>query len=199
MSKESGYETAINLAIEKLRTVDVVNRCTLLGLPVPQSNRLAFRAFGTDMTLHLDDFQLLLANSNKPAKVSDRILVLHYLQCETPIHVTHDLISFRQMEGGIFYWQAFLSRSIQPLIQRIGNNLDTLRANLNRLDWHPLPMGDLGAHIHAIGNVSVTLVYHPGDEEFGPDAEFLFDASIKQIYPTEDAAVLASRMCLSLL
>jgi hypothetical protein len=59
-------------------------------------------------------------------------------------------------------------------------------------------LGDFGARIHAIGKVYVTLVYHLGDEEFPASADLLFDASIKRVYPTEDAAVLASRISMSL-
>jgi hypothetical protein len=199
MPKESGYGEAICLAIEKLRNVDLDVRCANLGLSKPQNGILKLCAFGTDMILRLSDFQLFLADSGKPAKISDHILVLHYLLCDLPIHQTDELISFREMDSGMFYWEAFLSRSVRPLVKRIGNDLELLKTNLKRFDWKPVSLGDLGARIHAIGKVYVTLIYRLGDEEFPPSADLLFDAGIKRIYPTEDAAVLASRICLSLL
>ncbi len=85
------------------------------------------------------------------------------------------------------------------MVERIGNDLELLKKNLDRFDWEPVSLDDLGARIHAIGKVYVTLIYHLGDEEFPSSADLLFDASIKRVYPTEDAAVLASRICLSLL
>jgi hypothetical protein len=202
MSKDTGYETAVNLSIEKLRNIDLNTRCLTIGIPAPRNGVLLFRAFGRDMTLRLEDFQLFPVNSEKPVKVSDRILVLHYLECSFPIHQTNRLITFRQMDSGIFYWEAFLSRSVRPLVERIGNDLETLRKNLDRFDWEHVSMekgmGDLVARIHAIGNIYVTLVYHSGDEEFPPEAELFFDSSIKQVFPTEDVAVLAGRICLNL-
>jgi hypothetical protein len=201
MPKKSGYESAIRVAVEKLRDVELGDRCTRLGLSKPQDSILKLRAFATDMILRLPDFQLILAESDKPARISDRILVLHYLLCDLPIPDTDELISFRQMNSGMFYWEAFLSRSVRPLVERIGNDLELLKTNLNRFDWESVSfsLGDFGARIHAIGKVYVTLVYHLGDDEFSASADLLFDATIKRVFPTEDVAVLASRTCLGLL
>lgn len=199
MARNSGYGEAIRVAVEKLQNADLDVRCTNLGLSKPQNDMLKLRAFGTDMILHLPDFQLFLADSGKPAKISDHILVLHYLLCDLPIHQTDELISFREMDSGMFYWEAFLSRSVRPLVKRIGNELELLKTNLGRVDWEPVSLGDLGARIHAIGKIYVTLIYRLGDEELPPSADLLFDAGIKRVYPTEDAAVIASRICLGLL
>lgn len=199
MSKKTGYEATIRAAVEKLRDIDLPGRCAGLGLPKPHEDRLEFRAFGTGMVLRLPDFELFQAGTDTPAKVSDRVLVLHYLLCDLPIPATDELISFRQMESGMFYWEAFLSRSVRPLAERIGNNLELLEKNLNRFDWQPVSLGDLGARIHAIGKVYVTLIYRLGDEEFPASADILFDAGIKRVYVTEDAAVLAGRICMGLL
>jgi hypothetical protein len=202
MPKITGYETAIRVAVEKLRTIDLAGRCARLGLPKPQDGLLEFRAFGTDMVLRQFNFQLFQAGTHAPVRESDRILVLHYLLCDLPIPVageSSELISFRQLESGMFYWEAFLSRGVRPLVERIGNDLELLKRNLSRFDWQSVPLGDLGARINAVGGVNVTLVYRLGDEEFPPSADLLFDAGIKRVFPTEDVAVLAGRICLGLL
>jgi hypothetical protein len=147
----------------------------------------------------LSDFQLLKAGSLESAKASDRILVLHYLLCDVPLTPLHDLISFRGLPGGQFYWQPFLSRTVKPLMGRVGHDLEILRDHLQRFDWESVPMGDFGAKIHGIGKIFLFLVYHRGDDEFPPEMDVLFDASIKHVFSTEDAAVLASRICLGLL
>lgn len=151
------------------------------------------------MMVRLSGYQLILSDSGQPAKISDRILVLHYLLCDLPIPERDELISFRQMDSGQFYLPAFLSRSVEPLTARIGNELGLLKKNLNRFDWEPVSMGDVGARIHAVGKVYVTLIYRSGDEEFPASADVLFDSSIKRVYPTEDAAVLGGRICLGLI
>lgn len=199
MSKHTAQEEAIRLAIEKLKDVDLTSRCSLLGLPLPENGVAHLRAFGMDLILQPPDFQLIKAATGEPAKLSDSILVLHYLLCESPIALTDELISFKGFPEGQFYWQPFLSRTVKPLMSRIGNNPDLLRQNLQRFDWEEVAMGDFGARIHAIGRLYVTLAYYRGDDEFPPTADVLFDACIKQVFVAEDVAVLASRICLGLL
>jgi hypothetical protein len=199
MSKQIAQKEAIRLAIEELENVDLTARCPSLGLSVPDNGTLRLRVFGMNCILQQSDFQLINADTGDPAKLSDRILVLHYLLCDVPISPTNEPISFRALPGGQFYWQPFLSRTVKPLIARIGNDLELLRKNLQRFDWEEVTMGVFGARIHAIGKFYVTLVYHLGDDEFPPTADTLFDACIKQVFVAEDVAVLASRICLGLL
>jgi hypothetical protein len=199
MPKKEAYETAVRFAIEKLNTIDLPARCKTLGLPQPQGDALCFRAFGEELVLKLDDWQIFPKESQEPVKVFDRILILHYLRCDLPVEFTDQLISFRELSGGQFYWEPFCARSVRPLGKRFGNHLDQLKENLKGFDWEPVAIGDLGARIHAIGNLYVTLIYRLGDEEFPASADLLFDSIIKRIYNAEDAAVLASRICLALL
>ena len=199
MPKETGFAEAIRLAVEQLRDVDLPARCANLGLPEPQQGVIKLRAFGEDMVLRESDFQLFSAGSETPAKSADRILLLHYLLCEMPLHITIGLISFRELTGGQFFWGPFRARSVQPLLRKIGGDLELLENNLNCFDWQPVSLGDLGARIHVFGKVYLTLVYRAGDEELSPAADLLFDACIKRVYEAEDATVLASRICLNLI
>jgi hypothetical protein len=198
MSKQQAQLEAIRRAKEKLAGIELTSRCTELGLPSPQDGIVRFRAFGIDLTLE-QNFDLMETVAQKPAKLGDQILVLHYLLCDVPIQNTDELITFRDMPGGQFYWEPFLSRSIKPLLNCIGNHIDVLKKNLNRFDWQPFAAGDFAAKIHALGKINAYLVYHLGDEEFPAAAEMLFDSSIKRIYNSEDVAFLASRICIGLL
>jgi hypothetical protein len=198
MSKQQAQLEAIRRAKEKLIAVDLTARCVNLGLPIPKENTVRFRAFGYDLCLDRN-FDLADVKTGKPAKLGDHILVLHYLLCDIPLEPTGEVITFRDMPGGQFYWQPFLSRSINPLLSRIGNNIDLLRERLNRFDWKPAEGGDFAAVINGIGRLDATLVYNRGDEEFGPAAQVLFDACIRRAYVTEDIAQFAGRICLGLL
>lgn len=198
MSKQQAQLEAIRRAKEKLIAVDLAARCVNLGLPIPQENTLRFRAFGADLCLDRN-FDLADVKTGKSAKLGDHILILHYLLCDVPLEPTGEVITFRDMPGGQFYWQPFLSRSINPLLACIGNNIDLLRERLNRFDWKPADGGDFATVINGIGRLDAMLVYNRGDEEFGPAAQILFDACIKRVYVTEDIAQFAGRICLGLL
>ncbi len=199
MSQKEAQQKSLQKAKEELKKIDLTTQCRLLDLPSPDNNNLQLRIFGIDMTLDLSNLKLIITENNEPAKLSDHILLLHYLLNNKPIIPTQEEITFRQLPGGQFYWQPFLSRTANPLLGRIGNNPDLLKKNLGRFDWEPVSMGDLGAKIHGLGKLHVTLIYHKGDDEFGPAIDILFNSCIKDVFTAEDTAVLASRICLGLL
>ena len=92
--------------------------------------------------------------------------------------------------------KVMIDADLAELYQVLTKNLNlAVRRNLDRLAWKPLAMGDLGARIHVLGNIDVTLVYQLGDEEMGPAADLLFDACFKRPFAAEEAAAIATRIC----
>jgi hypothetical protein len=199
-NKQRAQAEAARRAAAGLAGVDLADRAALLGLPRPgPDGRLTMRVFGEDVVVVPPGFEVLSVGGGKPVSLGDRILALHYLQHDLPVAATGHLVTFRDLAGGQFYFGPFRSRSIEPLLKRIGNDLDLLRRNLGRFDWRSVGMGDFAACIHAVGAIEATLVYHLGDEEMGPEAELLFDACVKRVYCTEDVAAIGGRICLGLL
>ena len=199
MSKQQAQQEVINRAIQELSNIDIVRRCTNLGFEPKSDNTASMQVFGDSMTLNLSDFSLT-SSQGKPARVNDYILVLHYLLNEAKAPQSGELCSFRDFSGGQFYWDPFLSRSIKPLVGRVRNDLDLLKTHLDqRFDWDQGELGDFSAKIHAFADIHLTLIYRCGDDEFPPSAEAFFDSSLKHMLCTEDAAVIASRICIGLL
>ena len=199
MQKLSGVERAIEVATEGLSSVDFASRCPKLGLSPPESGQLDLRIFGADARLDFEDWAFTLKSTGEPGRPHDLVLLLHYLSCDLPVDPTGELISFRSFPSGQFYFGVFQARSAAPLVGRIGNDLDTLKKHLDRFDHEPTEHGDFGARIHAMGNLHLTLVYHLGDDEFPAAADILFDTCFRRALGAEDAAVMASRICIGLL
>ena len=199
MSKIDGINEAIELAVRQLANIDMKARANLLGMEMADAANVKMRVFAKDMLLNAADFSLKNAKTGEDAKPADRLLALHYLCYELPVKPAGELISFRDFTGGQFYYQPFLSRTVAPLVSRFGNNLDQLKKNLDRFDWTPVKFGDFGAEVKTLGALSITLICRAGDDEFPPEAEVLFDASVKRVYVAEDAAVMAGRICIGLL
>lgn len=202
--KQQAEQDAIRLAIGKLAACDDWSvRCARLGIPDPAVTGGVLRlvVLGTTVELRPPEFQASVAGSDKPPKPADHLLALHYLLGEVPVIPTGDWITFRDFPGGQFYWEPFLSRSITVLIGRIGNNLAVLKDHLGRFSAavEPLSDGGLQATIQALGAIQMMLVYRPGDDEFPPSADVLYDSCARRILCAEDAAALASRFCLGLL
>jgi Domain of unknown function (DUF3786) len=186
-NKTDALNEAIAMALEKLKEMNI---------PAEKTGNM--RVFGKDMILDPADYSLKTTDG-KAAKPADRLLLLHYLLCDLPVKATGELISFRDFTGGQFYYQPFVSRTTGPMSGRFHNDLECLKKNLDRFDWEEVKIGDFAAKIKTFGELDLTLVYHLGDDEFPPAAEVLFDSCIKRVYEAEDAAVLASRVCIGLL
>ena len=124
---------------------------------------------------------------------------MHYLACDLLIELGGDLLSFRDLSGGEFYFGPFQSRTVKPLAESFGNDLDRMKRRLRRFDHVFTEHGDLGARVHGLGHLWITLIYRMGDEEFPAAADVLFDPCIKRVFGAEDAAVMASRICIGLL
>ena len=200
MSKQSAQIQARDMAVEQLRKCDDISaRLGRCGLTMAGDGTVGFRLFGVDAVFNTQDYSMTTADGGKPIRIGDEILMLHYLLCDVGSERSGEFITFRDFVGGQFYWQPFLSRSIKPLVSKIGNDLDLLKKNLAKFDYTEVECGDFAADIHAMGDVYVRLIYRLGDEEFEPRADVLFDSSIKRIFVAEDAAVIAGRICIGLL
>jgi len=61
---------------------------------------------------------------------------------------------------------------------------------LERLPGRRVDQGDIGVVLEAFEKVPVMVILWRADEEFGADANLLFDKSITEILCTEDIVVL---------
>jgi hypothetical protein len=130
---------------------------------------------------------------NTPAKDFTSILILHYLaqKLKGLPALSSQWLTFRELSGIEGYTEAYHQRSIEPIIRKYGHNPDAFKEVLNRLPGKLTEGGDISMIIEVFANVPVLIKLWKQDEEFGPDANMYFDASIKNIFCTEDIVVLA--------
>ncbi|TAL39802.1 MAG: DUF3786 domain-containing protein [Spirochaetes bacterium] len=198
-NRERACERAAEIAAEELARADMAQRCAVLGLAPPcPDGTVSLEVFGRVIVLRPPGFTARDAESGEPARPVDRVLALHYLLNRAPVRETGELMSFRELPGGAFYLGPFLARTAAPLVKSIGNDIAVLRKRLDRFRWSEAALGDLGARIQGVGALYLVLAYRTGDAEFPPSAEVYFDATIKKALSTEDAAAMATRICLGL-
>ena len=203
--KQQAEALAIEMAVKRLAEQgDLAARCERLGLknPADRDGKVHVAMFGKTLEMTPPGFDGVVKETGKPPKNADRLLALHYLLCDVPVVQEDRWITFRDFPGGAFYWQPFLSRSIQPLVGRIGNDLNLLRERVQQRFAARIESGPadaLSARIQAVGNMDMLLVYRAGDDEFPASADLLFDAGFRRAFCAEDAVVLGSGVCLGLL
>ncbi len=144
-------------------------------------------------TLDTQERRILSDSCNVAAKDFTAILILHYLSARLKglPAVTGEWLDFKEIAGIEGYAAAFRQRAIEPLIRKYGNNPAGLLSVLERLPGERAAFGDAGVALAVFDGVPVLVTVWRGDEEFGPEANLLFDRSVKQIFCAEDCAVLA--------
>lgn len=126
-------------------------------------------------------------------------LILHYLLGASDIPPTKELITFREIPSGEFYYQPFVNRAQMPLVKTFGSAHVLFRkAGLNS-GGKEADLGDVSLTFRPLPKIPVTLVLWQGDEEFPPTGNILFDANIKYFLDGEDIAFLAGTVVYKLM
>ncbi|MBL7129938.1 MAG: DUF3786 domain-containing protein [Candidatus Omnitrophica bacterium] len=154
---------------------------------------LSVRFLADEYNIDLANKQILSLSCNVPTKEYLSIIILHYLtkKIEGLPVVSGEWIDFRQLDGGQGYYPNFRKRVIESIKRKYGSNPDTLLNLSERFNVKRVQLADVSIVVEVFDNVPILIELWKGDEEFGPEANVLFDKSIKDILCTEDIVVLA--------
>ena len=135
---------------------------------------------------------IVSVSSNTPAKDYYKLLILHYLANENraPKASENSWISFKELDGGEAYFPAFKNRAIEPILKKYGDNPAGIYERAGTFDAKKIDTGTAGISINAFPKIKIAVILWAKDDEFSADCNMLFNAEIKDIFPTEDVAVL---------
>jgi hypothetical protein len=178
--KAMSYDVAINKAWDELSKLS-------------QDKRFVVKFLADEYDIDLDNRRVLSLSCNALAKDFTVILILHYLLKKLRVlpNLTGDWMSFKELSAVEGYLPAFRKRSIEPIIRKYGRHPEEILSVLDRLPGKRVNQGDVGIILEAFAGIPVLITLWRADEEFGPEANILFDKSITQIFCTEDIVVLA--------
>ncbi len=148
--------------------------------------------FSDEYSVDVPARKVLSLSCNVPAKDFVSILLLHYLekQLKGLAGLAGEWISFKELESGEAYYPAFRKRAIDPILRKHGSNPQGLFMVLDKGIGRKIDQADAAVEVEAFAGVPILVEIWKGDEEFGPEANLLFDRSIIKIFCTEDVAVL---------
>jgi len=148
---------------------------------------------GDEYSVDREKKTILSLSCNVPAKDFLAILILHYLVQKNKglPEPTGEWLTFRELAGIEGYYPAFRKRAVEPVIRKYGNKPENIFSVLERLPSRKADFKDFSIIVDAFAGVPVLIKLIRADEEFGPDANILFDKSVIKIFCTEDIIVLA--------
>jgi hypothetical protein len=154
---------------------------------------LSVRFLTDEYSVDLVNKKILSLSCNVPTKDYLTILMLHYLTQHLrglPL-TTGEWVEFRQLEGGQGYYPTFKNRVIGTVIRKYGGNPEAILELTKRFNARRHDIADFSVVLDAFENVPILIELWKSDEEFGPEANVLFDKNIKDIFCTEDIVVLS--------
>ena len=197
MARIDDYREAFRLACQELVKAKLHRICSLSGAIVIEDKNgnpaISISFMNQDHLIHFEpEVDVILQTNREPVPIPEKILILHYLLTARGESFQQNLITFRQVPEGPFYYSAFVKRALEPLAQTFGPGPQRLLECGSQLGAIPDELGDVSITLKPLPHVPVTLVIWGGDDELPPQANILFDESIVSYLPTEDIAVLCS-------
>lgn len=136
----------------------------------------------------------LSSSANAPAKDHTTIILLHYLAQKLAFGTlpgpSGEWVDFTALAGGEGYYPTFKKRTIDRVTARYGRRPEELLALVDRMPSKVSDAGETAVIVYPFVEVGIMIKVSKGDEEFGPDANILFDRSISKIFCTEDIVVI---------
>lgn len=194
MPRIDDYKQARALAVEKLSGElfdDIADRT---GFDTAGDNRPRFRIPFLNRTYRVNYPDFIFTDEADPeleVPIQEQIIILHYMAGGSAAPLPREWVAYREIPGASFYFSAFVKRAIDPLKKVFGRNVSDLQAAAKLLEGKTIDAGDAGLEFQIFPRVPLQLILWEGDDEFEPEANILFDASIGDLLPPEDVAWLA--------
>jgi len=195
LPRQENYALARRLAVEGLLRSNLKERATRGGASYEQSRngevQVGFKYLGREILVSFPQGTIETRNGQGPIPLREEILILHYLVTASGAPLTGNWVSFSEIAGGAFYNPVFLMRCKSPLVKFFGEDPQALWSVAREMGGELLSLGDLGVKIRPFPFVPLALVLWRGDDEFPAEGSILFDASVSEYLPVEDAVILA--------
>ena len=199
MARIDDYKEAFRLASEQLKSADLQRLARLAEVDLTSSEEgtplLRVPFFGAPHYVRIGR-DVDIWREGEPGEVSlpEKIILCHYLLHASGEPPRGELITFRQIPDGHFYFDAFQRRARDPFLATFGKHPELFQRCAQTLGGREVAAGDVGRTFQVLPRITIHLVLWQGDDEFPPEAGILFDANIQQQLAVEDIAVLSSML-----
>jgi hypothetical protein len=190
----NAYFEAYRIACEKLAKCNVNEICqNSKAVFERRTNSYTLKYFGAEYNVDCINGAISLKDSSDEVKITEKVLILHYLINSKPEPLIGRYSSFMEIPaGGSIYYSSFKKRAIDPIVKVFSNNLQTFDKAATYLHGVPANLGSVSTTINVFSMIPITYVIWQGDDEIESSGTILFDASIINFLPAEDIALAAS-------
>lgn len=128
--------------------------------------------------------KIIKKQDGKAADPYTSSIILHYLVQAKGTPQSGKWIPYRELPDGLFYAQT-IEGVLAPLVQTYGSNLEAFYSQAEKLGARKSKEFDCGVVIYSFKKVPLLVIMYPADEEFGAEANILFDSTISDYLKTD--------------
>ena len=194
MPRIDDYKNTLEIAKEEFRKKDPQNIAFNSGAeyrPNPSGGIIELLVLSRQIAITWPEGEMTAPPGTKVLSLQEQGLTMHYLIQAKGAPLTETWITFREIPSGEFYYSAFVQRAKEPLVKTFGDRPDLLVELGLKMGGTKGEEGDASLYFKVFPRIPVCLVLWAGDDEFPPDGNLLFDASISKYLSAEDIAVLS--------
>lgn len=199
MARIDDYKESFRLAAQEMLAVNLQHRARQAGVDIgvqeDGATELRLSLLGDPLVVRVRDVVDVIApDRDGELSLPEKILVCHYLLRASGEPPKGNLITFRQIPDGHFYFDAFQRRTRDPFLTTFGHRPELFRTCAQTLGGLSADTADVAMSFQVLPRVAMQLCLWEGDEEFPPEANVLFDENIQSYLPVEDIAVLSGML-----
>ncbi len=195
LKKQKYYRQAFDLACQQLKGLDLRERAEKSGAhfekgPQGKEGRISLNLFNAGYVVDFPDL-LITSTEKKVVSLVAKIVLLHYLIKADGRPLSHQLLPYKEIPGGMLYAGVFARRAVEPLIPVFGQSPEAFLDAGFRLGGHKAEYGDVSFVLPALPRIPMTYIIWKGDEEFPATIQLLFDKSVEGYLSLEDIVVVS--------
>ena len=151
-------------------------------------------SLGQEMKITYPEGQVTFVDKDLQPLWEWQLVILNHISRAGGQSLTGDLISYRELEAGSVYYEAFKKNSINQIITKLSQeSLGKIAAAAEDLGGQvKIGDGKITATFQFLPRVPVTLHFWSADDELPASANILFDSTANDYLHTEDFAAVGS-------
>ena len=192
LTKQKNYQQAFDLASALIRGLDLEERAGKAGALYQKGkdgDEVIVHFFSEPYHIRFPQVEFYCPSKTAISLVA-RTILLHYLIAADGSTVSGAWVGYKDIPGGLLYASVFTRRVTEPLVKKFGRSAKSFMDVGTALGGKPGGVGDASLVFEVLPRISMQYVLWEGDDEFPPNAQLLFDASVGHYLSLEDIVVL---------
>ena len=192
LTKQKNYQQAFDLATATIKGLDLEERAEKAGAIYRKGadgDVVIVPFFSEPYHIRFPQVEFH-APSKTAVSLVVRTILLHYLITSDGSHLSGTWVGYKDIPGGLLYAGVFARRVTEPLVNKFGTSARSFMEVGTTFGGRPGEVGDASLIFQVLPRISMQYVLWEGDDEFPPNVQLLFDASVNHYLSLEDIVVL---------